>query len=104
MKGSQNCGRVNSFERLLGGFKGQGLLEVEQFPTNMWGTRLSSQISQSLSSHHGRITKKSSTEAAAGPLNYSCFANDKLSENKPILVYLMNDRVGEIATIISDCS
>jgi hypothetical protein len=77
---------------------------VEQFPTDLSGTHLSSQTSQSLSSHHGRITKKLSTEAAAGPLNYSCFANDKLRENKPILVYLMNDRVGEIATIISRCS
>jgi hypothetical protein len=45
-----------------------------------------------------------STEAAGAPLNYSCFANDKLSENKPILVYLMNDRVEEIATLISGCS
>jgi hypothetical protein len=77
---------------------------VEQFPTNFSGTHLSSQTSESLSSHHGRRTKKSSTEAAAAPFNYSCFANDKLSENKPILVYLMNDRVGEIATIISGCS
>ncbi len=91
-------------ERLLGGFKGQRLLEVEQFCTNLWGTHLSSQTSHSLSSHRGRITKKLSTEAAVAPLNYSCFANDKLSENKPILVYLMNDRVEEIATLISGCS
>lgn len=77
---------------------------MEQFLTNLSGTHLSSQTSQSLSSHYDRITKKSSTEATAAPLNYSCFANDKLSENKPILVYLMNDRVGEIATIIWVCS
>ncbi len=91
-------------ERLLGGFKGQRLWEVERFPTNLWGTHLSSQTSHSLSSHRRRITKKLSTEAAGAPLNYSCFANDKLSENKPILVYLMNDRVEEIATLISGCS
>lgn len=107
MKGSPKLWswqHANSFERLLEGFKGQRLLEVEQFLTNLWRTHLSVQTSQSLSSHHRRIPKKLSTEAAAAPLNYSCFANDKLRENKPILVYLMNDRVEEIATTISGCS